>query len=259
MEGVRDIRFTSGVQVFTLEKTDFWIEYTASPRSDGNQSELGMTLHSVWEHADFTVAKGHARREYVEERFKDMIWDFVGLTGTLEIDFNTPALAHTLSGIRFNNVSISLGDLNEGLEYDLEFKYPVDGFGGQAEIARSFQFGAYAAVNSANLIVRTEMEDRTSFKRIWRAAPVRVENGPGLKTVKLEAIRKATAGATALAKRQDTEAEISTWAGRVGESLDLKVDTVSRGTHHLKRVSPGELDLPDAVTYALEFVTGYSS
>ncbi len=258
MDGIRDIKFTTGVGTLTLENTDFYVTYTA--QRQGDQTELGMVLNEVWEHSDWDIkAYGLERRVNVEDRFELIQHTFVGQKGTLELDFNTPALKKTYTNITLNAVGPNLDDHNQLFEYNMEFLYPLSGLGSAAEIARTFKFGAYATVNALNFAVATLEEDRTVFKRVFRAAPMRVIAGPSLTMIKLLAIREQTTGGTDLAKRQDAESEIATWSARTGETGTLLVDGGSKGTCHLRKATPSDLELPDSVTYELEFLKDYST
>ena len=102
--------------------------------------------------------------------------------------------------------------------------------------------------------------DRTVFKDVFRAAPIRVPSGPITKTVAVSAIVESIAASTPLARRQKAEAEVKAWAwDRLGTEGVLKIDGVSLGTAHLATVQPSNLELPDAVVFDLEFITGYGS
>lgn len=258
MDGIRSYSFTvSGVGILELEDTDFWLEYTASS-SDDDRVELGVKLNAVWEHSDWDTVQGLGRRQYVEDRFYDIMWNYVGQRGVLTVDVGSSSESSFID-IKLLNASIELGEFNDLFEYSLEFGYPLSGQFGDAQIARSYEFASYGSTSVSNLFVSRSKEDRTVFKPIYRAAPIRVPCGPSLTTIKLSEIVQATTGITSLAKRQNAESKISTWIGRIGEVGTLKVDGASQGTCHLQNVEENDLSFPDSVVYSLVFVGGYGS
>lgn len=254
MPGQRKWRFTSGLSTLEVLATDYWVEYSAERREDG-QVLLGVKLHACWEHSNFEEPAGLARRFYVEERMRVLNWTFIGKKGTLETDFGTPR-AKVFAAITLKSIAPELAKSNELLIYEIGFEYPLPN--GGAEIARTISFGA-VNVNAENFLVAYGKPDRTVFKEPFRAAPVRVPGGPGLKTIVITAIKKTVSGADALEKRQNGEAEVKDWAWNyVGNEGALLLDgETNLGTCHLRAVRPSDLSLPDAVVYELEFVTGY--
>lgn len=254
MSGSRKWRFTSGIDVLSIEATDFAVEYAGHADSAG--AALSVSLKAVWEHTDFDQAAGLARRVWLENRLRAIAWDFTGRKGTLEIDYGT-AQARSLSGVTLQGARPTEAANNALLAYDIEFAYAVSS---GAEIARTVYF-AGKNLSADNFIVEYLGEDQTEFKEVFRAAPIRVPGGPGLKTVRLTAIKKTVTGATALDRRQAGEAAIKDWAWNyLGNQGQLLLDgTNDLGTCHLRNVTPSQLDLPDAVTFELEFVTGYGS
>jgi len=258
MDGIRSYSFVvSGVGTLELEDTDFWLEYTASS-SDDDRVELGVRLNAVWEHSDWDIAQGLGRRQYVEERFYDIMWNYVGQRGVLTVDVGSTD-EHSFLDIKLLNANIELNEFNNLFEYSLEFAYPLSGQFGDTQLARSYEFASYGVTNVSNLFVSRSMQDRTVFKPIYRAAPIRVPCGPSLTTIKLSEIVQATSGATPLAKRQNAESKISTWIGRIGGVGTLKVDGSSQGTVHLQNVEENDLSFPDSVVYSLVFIGGYGS
>lgn len=252
MSGLRKWRFTAGTAVYK-EETDFWLEYKGEAQQSG-APVLGVVLHSIWEALDLTQT-ALARRVAAEDRFQALVWNFTGRSGLLEVDYDTTN-ARSFSGITLRAVSPVEQEGNGLIEYDLAFDYPLSAAGGGLQIARTIQFGA-KPLNAQNCILIPSQADRTVFKDIFRAAPIRIASGPALKTLKVTAIREAVAGDTDLAKRQAIEAEFQAWTDLTGNSGLLYVDGVSRGAHHLRNVTPGDLTLPDALTFDLEFVYGY--
>lgn len=255
MTGQRKWRFIEGLNIVGMEQTDYWVEYSAEARDDG-QAALGITLHACWEHSDWGSPAGLDRRFYIEERLRVLTHNFVGKTGSLETDYSTPRFKQFI-GVVLRAVELKDASNNNLLTYDLRFEYPVSANG--LELARDLKFST-KDFTAQNYIVEYGKEDQTVFKEVFRAAPIRVPGGPGLKLIRITAIKKAVTGADALAKRQAAEAEVKDWNWNwVGNQGVLEIDGVSVGTCHLRSVSPSDLTLPDAVVYELEFVTGYGS
>lgn len=265
MDGIRHWRFTpngGSPAMIEMQNTDFAVVYSAS--KSGDTVELGLELRFAWEHTDLALGKGRPRRVYLEERLKTLMWTYVGKKGTLVIDV---ALAEvkTLTDITLVGIQPIAGEENNIMEFSLQFAYPIAGTGGGIEIARTFQFGENAdldkvAVTADTLLVEYNIEDRTTFTPIWRAAPIRIENGPGLKSIRIFGIKQANTGGSALAKRQNNEAIIKNWTwSNKGADRRLFIDAVDLGIVHLREVQVGALDLADAVTYELLFHTGYGN
>jgi len=253
MFGSRKWRFTSGIQVLSLDATDFWLDYSGQAQDSG--ADLRVTLRASWEYVDFDRV-GLARRVWLEDRLRQIAWDFCGLSGTLDIDYGT-ANARSIAGVVLQGARIGEASNNALLTYDLEFRYPT---GAGTEIARTLYF-AGKNLAARNFVVEYSREDLTAFKPVFRAAAIRVPGGPGLKTIRVTAIQQSVAGATALERRQAAENAVKDWAWNYqGNQGSLILDgTNNLGTCHLADVRPSELDLPDAVTFELEFITGYGS
>jgi hypothetical protein len=253
MAGSRNWRFTSGIDVLSLTATDFRVEYSGQAQESG--ADLSVSLRAVWEHTDFDIS-GLARRVYLEERLKAIAQTWCGRVGLFETDYGT-SNAKSMANVKLVSARPSETNGNELLTYDLEFSYPLNS--PNAEIARVVVFNGLT-LNASNFIVEYSREDLTEFKPVFRAAAVRVAGGPGLKTIRVIAIKQAVTGVSALAKRQAAEAVVNTWAWtHLGVSATLTIDGTSQGTCHLRNVGAGDLSLPDAVTFELEFVTGYGS
>lgn len=261
MTGLRKYRFVSG-GTLELVGTDFFVEYAAQKTDQGLLKALA--LRQIWERCDETVLQGRPRRKYMEDRMQDIIWNYVGKKGTLTVDLGF-AEAVAFADITLVGVSPNLAEFNDSMEYDLEFAFPFDGVGGSLEIARSFRFDTGAnnkVVASENLFVEEAKADRTSFKPIFRAAPIRIANGPGLKTVSLTAIRKVVAGGSDLIKRQNSEVDVRDWLNNyVGETGALYVDDVITtplyAVAHLANLGAHNFAQPGYVGYELTFLTGY--
>lgn len=264
MDGVRSWLFTpndNAIQPVGMQETDFCIQYGA--QTDGSKSNLTLDLAFAWEHSDLSL-KGRAQRSYIEDRMKLLQWTYVGQKGTLLIDDGT-AEERTVADITLMAVNPSMNDNNGLLEYTLSFAFPEIGSGGTVKFARGLQFGADAdplrIISTAeNFVIIETREDRTVFKDLFRASPVRVPNGPSLINVKITGIIEETASKD-LAGRKGAEAVIATWAAFIGQAKELKLlapEASSLGVHHLRSVQPGSLELPDSFTFDLEFVRGYS-
>jgi hypothetical protein len=229
------------------------VEYGAQP-SDGG-AELVVRLVGCWEHVDFLVTAGLARRAAVEDRWAVIQGTYVGQTGTLTLHAGE-TYQKVFAGVKLRSCNPGQSTGNELLTYDLEFSWTL---GQGARIARTLVFGN-VTLTADNFIVGYEREDGTQWKDVWRAAPIRVPSGPTLKVIRVTAIRKAITGSTALARRQAAEAAYKDWMWTYqGTEATLTLDSVSQGTCHLRKVGQAQLDLWDAVTFELEFVTGYGT
>ena len=191
MQGPRRWRFTAGSAVASGADTDFWLEYTARARDDG-ATQLGIVLREAWEHVDFDTAAGMARRRAIEDRCAALVHGFVGRKGTLEIDYSLTG-AKSFSGVELRSLTPGTMDLNTFLSYDLEFVYPIGRAG--ILIARALHFNGNE-FTAENFLVEYAREDRTTFKDVFRAAPIRVADGPSIKTIRITAIRQAVTGLT---------------------------------------------------------------
>ena len=141
MDGIRSWKFTvSGVGTLELTDTDFWLDYAARAQGTG-EAELQVALQSVWQHSDWSTAQGLGRRVFMEDRFKELKWDYVGKKGTLVIDEGT-AYEKTLSDITLIDIVTIQGELNDLIEYTPVFSYPLSSTSGTGglEIARKLQF-----------------------------------------------------------------------------------------------------------------------
>lgn len=247
----RAFKFTVGASSLLISATDFWVEHRTVIQSGSRL--YSCVLHQVREGL---TGSGQARRIALENRIT-VLQAFMGLTGTLEINYGQPALI-TKQHIRLANITPRDPDKNAVLQYDIEFDYPSGEM-----IARTLQFGADAdadkiALNAENFTVVCDREDRTQFTPVFRAAPVRIEAGPGLKTIRVQGTRQAVAGETPLALRQAAEAVIKEWNwNQKGRARLLKIDGADWGTCHFQGATVSEMGLPDAVVYELAFVTGF--
>ena len=141
MDGIRSWKFeVDDVGIIELIDTDFWIDYAAT--GEGNEEpEKNLSLQSVWQHSDFSSAKGLARRVFMEDRLKELKWDFQNKKGTLTIDEGATEERIHLD-ITLRDVLTQVGDFNDLIEYTLVFGFPLStntGTGG-LEIARKMRF-----------------------------------------------------------------------------------------------------------------------
>lgn len=252
----RKFRFVSG-STLQVDNTSFEVLYNASAREDG-PALLSFTLRGVWELA--SGADGLAKRKMVEDRFKELHWDWVGKIGTLTIALATDGTwagtgSRVISNARLDRVSPEQSDNNAVLEYSLDFSIPISG-----RVARTLSFGM-KNVTAENFIVHREgEEDRTTFKPCFRAGFVRIPDGPALKITRVTAIRQAVSGGSDLLKRQAVETEWEYWAFTAkGTEALLSIDGGSSSTHHLRGVSPISTEFLDAIAFDLEFVSNYGS
>ncbi len=252
-EGPRKWQFlVPEVGCFGIENTDFWVEYTANV--DGTLSAI---LHAVWDAGSHRDLTGLAKRVELEGRLEELRHTFETLRGDLLIDAGT-AFEKLIRGVQLSGVTLNEGKTNAALDYDVTFVIGLAGLGMRG-IARDLEFGA-SVLNAANFLVEYAGSDGTVFKDVFRAAPIRVPTGPTLKSVFVSAVVESVAATTPLGRRQKTEAIVKEWAwNRLGTEGELKIDGASLGTAHLASVQPSNLELPDAVVYDLEFLTGYGS
>lgn len=252
---VRKWRFTTGISVLQSlpAGTDFW--FLPSGTADGRRS---YTIKEQWE----TVPAGEtgfAARRAFESRI-DTIVALTGRTGTLDVDFGE-TWVRSYQSIRFNGMRPIEASNNVMLKYDLEFEFPLPG-----QVARSLQFGLDAdgdklQVSGDNFVLAYDRENRHQFKYPFRAAPVRIAGGAGLKILRITSIKQNVINNTALERRQALEATIRnlSWTYK-GQSRPLKVDgsfLESGALFQLQSISASDLSLPDSITFDLEFVTGY--
>jgi len=244
-DGVRAYEFTATPGVLQMLLTDFAVVPQAS--FDGANTDYTLVLKSTWELTDGTKTKGRQQRVYLEDRVKAIQWTYVGTKGTLITDKGTTE-AKTYAGITLLSADFSVDDQNVMVEYTLTFGYPT-----VPNIARTIIFNGLT-VNALDFTVEKLVEDKTVFKEVFRAAPVRVAGGVGIKTIRVLGIRQALTGATDLARRQNAESIINTWSGtHVGVSATLTIDGASLGTAHLASCTPSVLSQNDVVVYDLEF------
>lgn len=189
MDGQRSWKFTSGGDTVELESTDFWLSPQGELTGENQDLIPKVTLNEVWEHADFTVDEGRPRRKYVEDRVAE-IRDMLGKQGTLVLDEGT-AEEQTFLSITLLSFNARQSG-NDLLEYDLDFGYPTASTGaggGGIMLASRLEFGTESdsdllVIDSKNMILElTDDGDKTQFKEVFRAAPVRVPGSLPLRLI----------------------------------------------------------------------------
>jgi len=262
MTGPRKLIFTpydTTVAALTLDKSDFFVTYETSLA--GSVPTRALTLNNCWNRID-SGAWGQTRRVAAEDYVKSLQWTYVGQRGVLVVD--TGGFARTFNNVQFSGVALEQVDNNMMVEFSITFTEWLGSASG-LQIARSLQWGADGdadkiVVSSLNLTVNYFRRDRTVFKEVFRSAPIRVENGPSESILQINALEEPITGSTPLLRRQTAEARFTQWAyTEIGRARALKLDGVSKGTLHLRSVTPGDLTLPDTVLYSLEFVGAYGS
>lgn len=257
----RKLRFTYQGGVRLMEYTDYAVSYP-STFSPPNPNVMGVSLTGTWQQLDTENSPFERRIE--KEEFLQTWSALKGQIGTLDVAFQWDSTWLDFGAFTYNRLTLKDVQFNEILnnavvQYTLVFEWAVN-----ALVARSLQFGAdddedKVVLNAMNFIVEPGKEtDRTSFVPVWQAAPVRIENGPALKTLKITVLQGITPTGTALAMRRACEAAVRNWAWmQKGRARPLKLDADEAFDAHLKDVRVTNLTLPEAVAYELDFVTGY--
>lgn len=253
----RKFRFVSGSTLEILD-TSFEVQYDAQPRDDGPPL-LFFKIRGAWQFP--SGADGLAKRKWIEDRMMEIAWTWVGRVGTVTIALQSDGTwagtgSRVISNVKLERLVPETSDNNVAFEYSLEFSSPI----ANGRIARALSFGL-KNVTAENFIVQKDTsDDRTQFKPVWRAGHVRIPDGPPLKILRVMALRSTITGANDLAKRQAVETEYSEWAQLYkGTEALLSIDSVNLGAHHLKNVSPINLDYIDAIAFELEFWSNYGS
>lgn len=156
MDGIRSWKFeVAGFGDVELLATDFWLDYDGTVQGTGT-AERRVTLQSVWQHSDLDLAKGLARRAFMEARFRDLNWNFVGKLGTLTIDEGLPEEVIE-TDITLLSVEPVQADHNELIEYTMVFGFPLTSAAGTGglEVARYLGF----ETNPHNLVPRSNAFD----------------------------------------------------------------------------------------------------
>jgi len=250
-DGERSFAFdTIDYGALNLEGTDFYLSF--SREAPGG---LAITLNAIWEAAGQEAEYGLGKRQAVERRLRDLA-AMVGAQGKLTLDAGT-SWEQVFHGLTLLAVDSSVVDNNTAIEYSLTFGSVATGAG--TLLARELQFGDYV-LNAENYLVEYGAADRTAFKNVFRAAPIRIPSGPPLKVVRITALLASTGGRGGLDSRQRVEQLFKnlSWS-LLGTEGPLTIDGKSEGTAHLASVQAGNLSVPDRVAVDLEFITGYGS
>jgi len=248
-DGAREFRFATEEGQLDLEATDFYIEFEKNTLGD-----LIFTLTAVWEAVGMEEDWGLRRRMAVESRLRELAM-FINTRGTLYLDTTYPQV---FRDVYLTTVESRVVDNNSAVEYSLSFSSAIQG--GYALVGRSLRFGMVELV-ATNFFVEYLAEDRTSFKQVFRAAPIRIESGPTLRTIRIIAcIAVSGSGRTVLEARKKAELYVARWSNEyLGTEGELVIDGITEGVCHLSSVGAADLSLPDRVGIDLEFVTGYGS
>jgi len=245
-EGSRDLRFVTEDGEVALQATDYYITF-----DNANDGTLLITLNGVWEAIGADQAWGLDRRLAVESRLRELA-KMQGTRGRLVIG---PTQPQTIEDIVLQSVTVEAVDNNAGIIYALQF-----GVAQTAALARALVFNGQR-VQASNFFVEYGAVDRTQFKVVFRASPIRIESGPPLKTIRVTSMLALTGTARGhVAARRRVEAFIKDWAfQRLGTEGELTIDDVSEGACHLADVSPSNMTYPDRVGLDMVFITGYGS
>ncbi len=253
MKGLRKLKFdVPGSGPFELENTDFWLDYAG-----GEDGTIILTLEGIWDKVCPGTAYALVRRQELEAIVRELAQWYQGKTGDLTID-EGHASEKVLSGVKLIDVSWDEAASNAGLIYSMSFGINL-GIASGAQAARLLVFGT-KALAADNFIVEYTGRDQTAFKPVFRAAPVRIDGGPPIKTVVVTAIVQNLVSGTLLQRRQQAEAIVKDWIDNyLGEEGVLTIDGLGLGTAHLLQIRAGTLDVPDAVGYDMEFAIEYGS
>ena len=248
MTGPRSWLFQCGSQSVGMTDTDFAVVYSC----DAGQGVpmMKMTLKKVWEHSDYTQY-AMDRVKYMEDRLSVLATsDLTNCVGTLTIDGVAVTMPMKFKGINLDDV----GAPNELLVYSVEFERAYAG----AALGRELLFGGADLIGQdQNFIVSFGYDERTTFAEVFRAAPILMQNGPGLQHLIVSNIYQLVDGNTPNARQLNLE-----WAAgnlmwtQKGKVKDLKLDGRDVGLCFLKEVTITE-SLPNAMLIELEFETGF--
>lgn len=156
MDGIRSWKFVvAGVGTTELTDTDFWLDYDGTAQGTGT-AERKVTLQAVWQHSDLDLPKGLERRAFMEQRFRELNWTFVGKLGTLTIDAGLSS-EKIEEKITLLGVEPVQADHNELIEYTLVFGFPLTSSAGTGglEVPRYLGF----ETNAHNFVPRSNEFD----------------------------------------------------------------------------------------------------
>lgn len=210
------------------------------------------------------------QRQYVEERLRVLKWYFVGKAGKLILDEATSG-KKLFENITLTDISTDLGDFNQLIEYSMKFTFPTVGANNDVHIARNLQFGSdlnlYPQGNGTtvriaadNMVVEVVKDSTSSFKEVFRAAPIYIPGGPGATTLTVKNIRQRTYGPTAFERRKFAERHLSyLMSTHKDVERELIIDGESKGDAVLTDIQIGDLETDTMMSYSLVFKTGYAS
>jgi len=245
-KGCRDILFETEEGEVHLSATDFYITYEPSL-----YDKVVMNLNAVWDSVALDQEWGLPRREAIESELRHL-QKLVGKYGTLTIG---PDYEQTYDKMTLSGVTVEVADNNAAIVYTMTFN-PDESF----RVSRSVVFNGQR-IDAQDFFVAYTRSDRTQFKEVFRAAPLRIESGPNLTRIRIEGMIAITGDAeTALGVRQRTEQFLKDWATlRQGTEGTLEIDGVEVGTAHLVNVEPSDLSIPGRLGVSMEFATDYGS
>ena len=256
MNGPRKWKFTYDGGNIDVQGTDFYMDFPAN--RSGSNVERQYVLREVWEHVDFALAVGMLRRKYIEDRIQT-IKAQVGTYGDLLIDEGA-AYQMPIEDVMLMDVNLGVIDDNEIFYYDITFGNPLDSTaGGGVEIPRVFEFNEHGEVSCDNLVMYWGRIQRGQYKQLFRASTVFVPSGPGMYQLQLRGVKiKPTwTTETNLEKRQVLEELVETWAARVDEYGELRVDDTTISTRAGFLSVAVEEFATDSVTLTLAFNVGF--
>lgn len=244
--GCRDITFTTEDGEVHLSATDFYITY--DPALYGG---VVMTLNAVWEAVGLDQEWGLPRREAIESELRHLA-KMIGKYGTLKIG---PTYEHEYDKMTLSGVQVEVADNNTAIVYSISFN-PEESY----LLSRSIVFDG-KRIDAQEFFVAQTRDDRTVFKDVFRAAPLRIEAGPNLTRVRITGLIAITGDAeSSLAVRQRTETFLKEWSTIwQGTEGTLEIDGEEVGTAHLVNVEPSDLSIPGRIALSLDFATDYGS
>ncbi len=161
--------------------------------------------------------------------------------------------------------------------WDIRTVYQINdtvSYGGKIWKARQKNFGQVPLNNNAiwteqpqsllsniqYFIVEEKTASRSVFKYPNRGMPIRIKDGPSLRTITLNAIRHKLVASTTLQRRFEAENLMASYMDKIDKEFYLSTDNRSWGGKCLLTdVNVSNLTLPDAVAFALTFQTGYNN
>ena len=257
----RKFRFVTADGTFTLTGIDFFVEFPTNIAAP-NKNVTGVNLKGLWQY--LPDGNPDLGKRYISETTQRNYAAYVSRAGTLEVTWNSNAgwSADDPGYLKFERITLKRLQVLEGsnnalLKFDLEFEWLAN-----AAVARFIEFtldgGGTIGTNALNYVVEHSGKSRSSFVEVFRAAPVRIPNGPGLRTIRVTSVIQTLGGTTPLELRENAEYVIAGWCSVLGKSGSIAFSSASYAAE-LQDVKPSNMTLPDALVYELTFVTGYGS